>query len=369
MELIDLRLMYCQHCMLQIGCCCVDQSELRSVESLKFSSSLQRCGFVQIIGHGIDEQIIAQSFQEAVQFFGKSKIVKDGFISKDKARRGYSASQTENFASLIGVAGKPNDLVQKYRIGPTPPSTGAEENNLYYASKEGRIHFFPNNEKVLSKYFSMSSTQYYSEMVRVSKQLLQLILNSSGVPSTSFDTFVDKHTSILSLNYYEGLGVAVPDTDGAVVRVAMHTDVSMLTIVAQSAMQGTAAGALQVFVRSETSPEGEFITVPYIPGSLIVNIGDCLHDWSQGRYPSALHRVVNLPQMEGGERVSCTKPGNSLTDDSRYSLAFFFAPNYNALMHWPGESDEHSARPATDYSTWRKKHIKSSMQQLKKSTA
>lgn len=377
MDLIDLSNVFCSICETKVGCPCFLQSASARDTAQKFAKSLQKCGFVQIVGHGVAELDISNTVNEAEQFFSQTNEVKEGCISKDKARRGYSPSLSENFASLIGTSGKPNDLVQKYRIGPIVDEATVVVNTSYYTTKDGRIHFYPNNERELVHHFPVTSTQYYKAMEHLALQLLRLILYTSGVPSSAFDNVMDKHTSILSLNYYEPMDIVSESTDEPLVRVEMHTDVSLLTIVAQSAELGTAAGVLQVFVPNYGNGGGEFITVPYVPGSLVVNIGDCLHDWSQGRFPSALHRVVNLPLNAEEQQYSANKYGG------RYSLAYFCAPNYDARMEWPsgapslplsegGDSLECVSaaplHPFTDYSTWRKLHIKKSMQQLKKNT-
>lgn len=354
MEVVDLREVYCRNCGVLIGCQCIDDAGTREKSILRFSTSLKSAGFVQIVGHGIDEQIVSKSIDESQRFFNRDSAYKEGCISKDRARRGFSPALSENFATLIGVAGKSNDSVQKYRIGPVLDLDKSKD-DAYYSTKEGRIHFYPNNVSELAEHFPVASGDYRVGMDLLAKQLLQLILHCSGVPCCSFDTVIDKHTSILSMNYYEPLGTN--SHSEPIVRVEAHTDVSLITIVAQSAQSGTAAGALQVFIR-DAEGGGEFVTVPYIPGALVVNVGDCLHDWSQGRFPSALHRVVNLPAHSTGS----TSEEN--VGRSRYSLAYFYAPNYDAIMKWP--DTDGTALDSIDYSTWRKNHIKKAMQKLKK---
>jgi len=380
MELIDLSEVLCSLEDISASCSCRFDNDLQKEIAIKFTNSLRKCGFVQIVGHGVNENVISNTFSESARFFSKSSEIKEACISKDKARRGYSPSLSENFASLIGTSGKPNDMVQKYRIGPIVDATSFTNNTPYYTTKDGRIHFYPNNESELAQHFPTTSTQYYKEMEQLATKLLRLILHCSGAPISGFDNIMDKHTSILSLNYYEPVNLNMEPTALPQVRVELHTDVSLLTIVAQSAEQDTAAGVLQVFVPGDNSSgSGEYITVPYVPGSLVVNIGDCLQDWSQGRFPSALHRVVNLPQNI--DEKSITEESRNV--GSRYSLAYFCAPNYDARMVWPpGRTADFAMAegkdaggvlpvlisPTTDYSTWRKQHIKKSMQQLKKNT-
>ena len=46
--------------------------------------------------------------------------------------------------------------------------------------------------------------------------------------------------------------------------------------------------------------EGAWVDVPPMPDCLILNVGDILHRWTNGRFKSVLHRVVNC----GRERYS-----------------------------------------------------------------
>ncbi len=96
------------------------------------------------------------------------------------------------------------------------------------------------------------------------------------------------------------------------------------------------------------------------PDSLVVNIGDCLKEWSQGRLISTLHRVVSFPS----------------TVETRYSIAFFASPSLTALMDWPHsaglESDSAGGttggaeKKCLTYSGWRKQTVLKSMNLLKK---
>ena len=52
-------------------------------------------------------------------FFGPEtpEAVRESALAGDRARRGYSRTNTENFAMLVGQTA-PNDTVRKFRIGP-----------------------------------------------------------------------------------------------------------------------------------------------------------------------------------------------------------------------------------------------------------
>jgi len=60
--------------------------------------------------------------------------------------------------------------------------------------------------------------------------------------------------------------------------------------------------------------DGTWIKAPYMPGTFVCNIGDCLMRWSNDVYVSTPHRVTNPPGRD------------------RYSVAFFLDPNPDALI-------------------------------------
>ena len=85
---------------------------------------------------------------------------------------------------------------------------------------------------------------------------------------------------------------------------APHTDFGALTLLAQDGI-----GGLQV-----QTPNGDWIDVPKIDGTFVVNIGDMLNRLSNGFLKSTPHRVINRSGSE------------------RYSIPFFFDPHVNTII-------------------------------------
>jgi isopenicillin N synthase-like dioxygenase len=83
-----------------------------------------------------------------------------------------------------------------------------------------------------------------------------------------------------------------------------HTDWGFLTLIHQDDV-----GGLQF------QHNGEWIDVPYIPGSLVVNCGDFLHAQSGGRFHSPVHRVL-APK-----------------DRDRTSFVFFYYPKFETKLN------------------------------------
>jgi isopenicillin N synthase-like dioxygenase len=94
-------------------------------------------------------------------------------------------------------------------------------------------------------------------------------------------------------------------------RLNAHTDFGTLTLVFQDVM-----GGLEVHDGQTYRP------VAPIPGTVVVNVGDMLEQQSNGRWESALHRVVAPGQL--------MNPEVPVEDDvvvDRYSLVYFGTPD------------------------------------------
>ncbi|XP_061981005.1 gibberellin 3-beta-dioxygenase 1-like [Populus nigra] len=124
--------------------------------------------------------------------------------------------------------------------------------------------------------------EHEKEMQKLARRLTWLMLGSLGITKKDLNWAGPKGESkeggaALQLNSYP----ACPDPDLAM-GLAAHTDSTLLTILYQNNTSG-----LQVL------KEGiGWVTVPPIPGGLVVNVGDLLHILSNGLYPSVLHRAV-----------------------------------------------------------------------------
>jgi isopenicillin N synthase-like dioxygenase len=109
-------------------------------------------------------------------------------------------------------------------------------------------------------------------------------------------------------------------------RAGAHSDYGSLTIVRQE----DRPGGLQVLDHS-----GEWVDVPVVDGGLVVNIGDLMAEWTNDRWVSTMHRVVNPPRDAAG-------------DSDRVSLVFFHQPNYDAVIEClpsvlgPGEEPKYA---------------------------
>ncbi|KAF7814323.1 gibberellin 3-beta-dioxygenase 1-like [Senna tora] len=152
--------------------------------------------------------------------------------------------------------------------------------------------------------------EYEEAMKALAEKLTWLVLASLGIskqdiqwaaagPNNNGQDNLKDASAVLQLNFYP----TCPDPERAM-GLAAHTDSTLLTILYQSAISG-----LQV------SKEGAgWVTVPPIPGGLVINMGDLMHILSNGLYPSVTHRVmVNRTQQ-------------------RLSVAYLYGPPTSVLI-------------------------------------
>jgi isopenicillin N synthase-like dioxygenase len=143
--------------------------------------------------------------------------------------------------------------------------------------------------------------EYFERTSDCAKRLLQAFAASLGQPHDFFTQSVAKPITRCSAVYYPP---QPPDAGADQFGVAPHTDYGLLTLVHQDPV-----GGLQVRTR-----DGQWVLAHPIPTTLVVNVGDLLARWTNDRFKSTLHRVVN---SSGRERLS---------------LATFFDPDYQTLI-------------------------------------
>ena len=259
-------------------------------------------GFMVIAGHGVDPALIEAVEDTSRAFFDlplpeKMEIVRPA----PDVTRGYMPFKAEVLVKSRGgdAAG---DLNESLMIGPVDVTDA----DYYTASAAGR-HFAPNLWPSRPDGLRAVYERYYRVMDRLAIDLMRLFAMALELPENYFDASVDRSISRLRVRNYPA-----PETtpEPGQLRASAHSDYGSLTILKTE----DRPGGLQVLGK-----DGDWHDVPHLPGTFVVNIGDMLARWTNDRWVSTLHRVVN-------------PPADRIADSRRQSVVYFQNPNYDAVV-------------------------------------
>ena len=163
--------------------------------------------------------------------------------------------------------------------------------------------------------------EYQNSCAAVCMRLVTLLGKAVTLCANDSDKFADfdfaphftNPLRVLRLLHYNKKTSSIKD---GIFGCGAHTDYGMLTLLLTDDVP-----ALQIYPRSSEQKDAQIAkddpnwkTVPPMEGAFIVNLGDLLQRWTNDMYKSTLHRVVNLSNKE------------------RYSVPFFFAPNFDCKV-------------------------------------
>ncbi|WP_299848801.1 2OG-Fe(II) oxygenase family protein [uncultured Roseovarius sp.] len=264
-----------------------DDEQAKRCLATRFADTYGTTGFGYIKNHGVPKDLIDRVFQASARFHALPARAKMA-VELNGQHRGFIPINTStDINSKLADVRKPNQS-ESFMImredGPDSPDVQA---GAYLAG--------PNQWPDLEG-FKADVMAYHDAMAGLGRRLMDIAARAIGVDPDEVAPAFERPTTWLRLLYYPP---ANPMDDDDVFGSAPHTDFGCLTILAQDDI-----GGLQV-----QTPAGKWIDAPRIPGTFVVNVGDMLHRWSNGRLLSTPHRVINL------------------SGKSRYSCPFFFDPN------------------------------------------
>jgi isopenicillin N synthase-like dioxygenase len=150
-------------------------------------------------------------------------------------------------------------------------------------------------------------TAFYQQCDEVCLTLMKALELAWGISDGSLVARCMPSATDLRLTHYPAIAVEDMDQDKKTCRIAPHTDFGPITLLFQD---GT--GGLEV----EDRTTGIFVPVsPAIPTEMIVNVGDTLTRWTNGRILGGVHQVTVPEAMKGARGV---------TIPSRISMAYLF---------------------------------------------
>ena len=262
-------------------------------------------GFLVVAGHGVPEQVVDRADRATRAYFDLPAATKLRHLpANDGVYRGYHALESNAIAYSLDDRNAPPDLFERFAIGPVD----VDKNDPFYTRTEmARAAYGPNIWPKEAAGFAKAMTDYYRAMDGLALSLMRLFAIGLGLDEFWFDRSVDKHMTQLVIQNYPDQ--EKPPRPGQL-RCGPHSDYGSLTILKSE----NKPGGLEV-----QSKAGAWTPVHIIPGTFIVNLGDLMAQWTNDRWVSTMHRVVNPPR-------------DKATGSRRISLVFFQTPNYDAMV-------------------------------------
>ena len=250
----------------------------------RIGRACQTTGFFVVADHGVPEPVVEAAWSTARQFFDlplSSKLA----VRAEGVPYGYDPVAAEALGRTRHDGEDAPDAKQSFNLGPPNrgPGTGFGSFDRIWPTEPYELR--------------PAWLSYYSHMESLADALLSLFAEALGLDRAYFEPFTREHLSALrALDYPEG---------SVSIRAGAHADYGTLTILRPD----PAVGGLEVWV------DGRWLRIPAVGDGFVINIGDLMHRWTNGRWKSALHRVVADPE---GRR--------------RASIAFFHNPDWDATI-------------------------------------
>lgn len=267
----------------------LDGSDVEGVAAQIHRAATQS-GFFYISGHGIPTEVMDGAFDVSRDFFEQPVSVKET-VKVNTDQRGWMAT---GMSTLQGA--KTHDLKEVFFWG---AETAADDADIVQGKPLVAVNQWPDEAYPRLR---ADLTPYYDSVCAVARQVMSALARSLELPADFFAQAYEKPLARGQLVYYP----PSTESDEAEQRfgVAAHTDFGVLTFLLQDMN-----GGLQVKMKS-----GEWVEAPPIPGTLVCNIGDLLARWSNDRFASTLHRVINR------------------SGRARYSIPVFFDPHTDTVV-------------------------------------
>lgn len=265
-----------------------------SITLEKVASAVDNIGFITVSDTNISSDDVLVLLAIYRQFFLSSEENKSAVdMSLTGSNRGWGRAGAEQVDPEANA-----DYKQVFDCG---PELGDDDplNQLPY--------YKPNLWPTEPGGFRETITNYYEQASNVALSLLSAVAKSIEEPEDYFNDKFDKPMALLRGNYYPPRPGNATDKDFG---IAPHTDYGCLTLLATDGTPG-----LEILTK-----ENQWVPVSVEPGIFIINFGEMLEMWTNGRVVATKHRVI------GGNK-------------ERQSVPLFFNPRYDVNVAPAGAKD------------------------------
>ncbi|KAM3411723.1 hypothetical protein ACQJBY_003402 [Aegilops geniculata] len=228
-------------------------SEFSEAETAKLGSACRDWGFFQLTNHGLDESVVQEMKNNAMQFF-RLPLEKKNAV-------GIQASGLRGFGHHFS--------------GPSRDKLDWAESLILTTqeNEQTNMEFWPADPPT----FRDALEKYSLQMSSLARRLLGFMASDLGVGREALDGAFRGKRQTVAMHHYppcrhpdKVIGIT-PHHDGLGLALLLHVDDTP---------------GLQV------RKDGRWFPLDPLPGALVVNVGDILQVLTNGKYRSAEHRVL-----------------------------------------------------------------------------
>ena len=252
--------------------------------------ALTTIGFFVLTGHGVPAALIERTFAEARRFH-LLPMAKKLALKLNEHINGYMVMGRYAVRTSDINDNDKGDLNEAFFI----KRERAPDDPL---ARSGRRFVGPNQWPRESELpgFRAHVLEYVEVMDRFARRFLPVVAAALDLAPDWFDEAFTDSQFTFRMSHYPPVAAEANQFG-----IAPHTDSNFMTFLAQTEVPG-----LQV-----RAPSGDWLDVPYVPGSFAVNSGDMLKRWSNGCLKSTPHRALPPKGRD------------------RYAIPFFLGPRFD----------------------------------------
>ncbi len=248
-------------------------------------AAFERYGFVSLIGHDIPQRVLDGAFAAAEAFFDQPEEVK---------RRVQDRRNNRGYIPMFDTAlpGQKPGGHEAFSMGHLTRPADPKLRELPFHAETP----WPNMPG-----FRDRLEACYAAMYAVGQDVLAAVALHLGKSADFFAEASRESYSNMRVVHYPPAERIADKTD---IGVRAHADEGLITLLYQDMNGGLAV----------QGPAGDWLPVVPRRDALVINVGKLLRRWTNGRYPAAIHMVVNSSGRE------------------RYSIPLFVHPSYSTVI-------------------------------------
>jgi isopenicillin N synthase-like dioxygenase len=253
----------------------------------------ERVGFFYVAGHGVDPAVVDAAFAASREFHALPLAEKLA-LKLNENNIGYlPVNESMQRASTVHKATRPN-FNESFFIS---HDRGSDHPDVVAGTSLRGQNQWPVGHAGMRR----AMLAYFKALERVGEQILPVLARALDMPEQHFAPFFanEAHINLRFLHY-----PPQQTDDDEQFGQGPHTDNSFMTFLAREDVPGLAVRL----------PSGQWLAPPVIEGTFLVNLGNVMKRWSNDRFLSTPHGVLND------------------TGHDRYSIAFFYSPNVRAVI-------------------------------------